>query len=592
MITSIEQKEGEYNARDVLSMCRVYSHLADALESRGTVDVYEIDEQLAELALQMTRVGMPVNSQTRQDIGARLRALREEAVKVLQPYTEDLYRESFLTWVATFFAAKPRKGEPIAGSMRVGPTRAQADLDDLLRQQREWRDYKKTVDPADKEEIADCDESLAILADEVRAAKLTLKASRHEDDANDGLVHTAETAFDMRKAIRRADAELAISKKGVNYRAKVVQAAILRAAGVPLTKITGKSGLPQVDKEILASFKRHPSAAAVLKYILVSSTINVYIEGENRIGKGGGSKPVVVSSDGYLHPQWVIHKITGRWGSSPNVQNWSKRAGGGEENLRDMIEAPEGYILVGADQAQLEARLVTAMSQCQYLLGILQRGEDIHGAFAAVGFPEVWPKLALTFKEHKKALSKGEKCKCETCAERDRVRDQTKRLEYGAIYGGQDKAIWEALVGEFPTLTQRQVRLFIDSFNQHCPEVLAWRQQVLADVLREGLIRSPILGRCQVFPLGRVDPTVAYNYKAQSGGADLWALGAIEFCKLWDQYAFEARICHNGHDSVLILCREELADQVIVDVGRCWNRTWNGVPFFMESKKAKRWSET
>jgi len=592
MISLIDLKEGQYNARDTLGMCRVYPHLVDALERMETVSVYEIDEQLAELALQMTRIGMPVNSERRREIGERLYKLRDEAIAILRPYTEGEYHDTFLEWMASFFAAKARKGEPVAGSLRIGPTCAQATLAELLDLQKQWREYKKAFDPA-LDEAKTADATLVEIAGQIRAAKLDLKAARFEDDTSDGLTHSEETAFEQRKRIRRADAELAIAKKGVNFRAKVVQAAILRAAGVPLTKLTGKSGLPQIDKEVLASFKRHPSAGAVLKYVLVSSTINVYIEGESRAGKSGGkSKPVMVTEDGYIHPLWTIHKITGRWGSSPNCQNWSKRAGGGEENLRSMIEAPDGYVLVGADQAQLEARLVTAMSQCQYLLSILRRGEDVHGAFAAIGFSEVWPRLTATFKEHKKAQARNEKCKCEICAERDRVRDLTKRLEYGCIYGGQDKAIWESLVGEFPALTQRQVRLFIDSFNRTCPEVITWRQQTLLEATRDGVIRSPILGRCQVFPLGRVDPTVAYNYKAQSGGADLWALGAIEFCERWNQYEFDARIIHNGHDSVLVLCREELASRVEVDIGECWNREWNGVPFFMETKTAKTWSET
>ena len=66
----------------------------------------------------------------------------------------------------------------------------------------------------------------------LKVAKTELKASRFEDDANNGLAHTAESAFELRRAIRRPDAELAISKKDVNYRAKVVQAAIL-LLGVP-----------------------------------------------------------------------------------------------------------------------------------------------------------------------------------------------------------------------------------------------------------------------------------------------------------------------------------------------------------------------
>jgi hypothetical protein len=592
MLTPRELDDAKYNARDTLGMCRVYSHLVEAVEAADVANVYEIDEFLADLALQMTRVGMPVNSERRQGIGERLRALRDSSIEVLRPYTEGEHREEFLLWVAKFFAAKVRKCEPVGGAVRIGPTRAQAALDELLDGQRQWREFKK-LNKENPEALAEADTALAQFADAIKTAKAERKAAMFEEDQFDGLTHTDESAFDVRVKIRRADAELAIAKRGVNYTAKVQQCAILRTAGVPLIKRT-PSGLPQIDKEVLEQFSRHPSAKALLKYILTDKTINVYIEGEKRAGKNGGkARPVMVTLDGYIHPLWTIHKITGRWGSSPNVQNWSKRAGGGEENLRVMIEAPEGYTFVGADQAQLESRLVGAMSQCQYLCDTFRRGEDIHGAFAAIGFPAVWPKLSEVFKAHKKSLPKGEKCHCPDCGERDRVRDLTKRLEYGCQYGGQAKAIWEALVGDFPTLTQRQVQFFLDEFSRKCWEVVAWRQKVLAEAIEQGEIRSPILGRRQVFPLGRVDPTVAFNYKAQSGGADLWALGAIEFCKLWDQFdSFDARIIHNGHDSVLILCRKELAKQVETDVYKCWNREWQGVPFFMEAKIADCWADT
>jgi hypothetical protein len=580
------------NCRDVLSMCRVFPHLVSAIEKFDVVDVYNTDEQLADLALQMTRIGLPVNSERRQEIGARLCKIRDDAIETLRPFTEGQYRAEFLSWIAKFFAVKARKGEPVAGSVRVGPTRAQAEVDEIQAVRKEWRAYRKES-AADPAAVAEADKQLADLDIKLKEAKLVLKAARVEDDALDGAIHTNETAFEQRMKIRRADAELAIAKAGVKWTAKVQQAAILRAAGVPLTRTTGKSGLPKIDKEVLADFKRHPSAQALLKFILVSSTINVYIEGEKRAGGGGKSKPVMVTETGYINPLWGIHRITGRWNSSPNVQNWSKHAGGGAENLRSMIEAPEGYTFVGADQAQLEARLVGAMSECKYLCDTFRKGEDIHGAFAYVGFPEVWPTLAATFKEHKKAQRPGEKCRCVDCAERDRIRDLVKRMEYGAMYGGKEQAIWESLVGEFQTLTLRQVQLFLVNFARQCPEVLTWRTETLREAIDEGEIRSPILGRRQVFPLHRVEPTVAFNYKAQSGGADLWALGALEFMKRWDQFtSVDARLIHNGHDSVLILCRTELAKKVEADVYSCWNREWNGVPFFVEGRISNVWSET
>lgn len=287
---------------------------------------------------------------------------------------------------------------------------------------------------------------------------------------------------------------------------------------------------------------------------------------------------------------FVVVRRNGKICVSGQCQNWSKRAGGGAENLRSMIEAPEGYLLVGADQKQLEARLIGAMSGCRLMIDCFRKGDDIHSLFANIGFPDEWPRLAKIFKEHKAAA--GGKCKCGECEQRNKMRDRTKNLEYGAFYGGQEQKLFEAIVKDFPEATLGQVREFLARFNAMLPEVLAWRQQTLTEAIKAGEIRSPILGRRQVFPLGRVEPNVAYNYKAQSGGADIWAIGAGKFMEKWNQWEFDARLIHNGHDSVLVLCREELAPQIEQDIYECWNLEWNGVPFEMECKIAKQWSET
>ena len=594
MISDIELEEAKYNARDVLGMCRVYPHLLDELERTDTVNVYEYDELMADLALQMTRVGMPVNSELRAEIGARLRALRDTAIETLRPYTEGEFRDSFLDWVAAFFAVKARKGEPTAGAVRLGPTRAAVEHEAARASLAEWKAYKKQLGPGDGsevhfDELQTAEITIDELTEAVKLAKLALNAAQYVPDSEDGLPHTEETAYATRHMIRRAQAELAIEKKGVNFGAKVQQCAILRAAGVPLHRKTEKTGLPKIDKEILEGLGRHQSAKALLSYILTQKTIDTYIDGEKRAGKGGGkTRPVMVTEAGYINPLWKVHMITGRWSSSPNVANWSKRAGGGVENLRSMIEAPEGYTLIGADQKQIEARLLGAMSQCKYMLDTFQAGGDIHSAFAAIGFPDVWPRLAAIFKDHKKAG----KCACVDCNMRNQMRDRTKNLEYGAFYGGKEQTLFEAIVKDFPDATLGQVREFLRRFNEMCREVVIWRETVLNEAIRTSEIRSPILGRRQVFPLGRVDPNVAYNYKAQSGAADIWAIGAAKFMQLWNQEEYDARLINNSHDSVLILVREELAEQVEQDVYKCWNMEWGGVPFEMESKIAKQWSET
>jgi hypothetical protein len=523
------RNEGFYNGRDVLSMCRVYPTIMDTVERMQVQRVYEVDLQMAHLALQMTRVGMPVSAIERKRVGDHLRELRDAAAAELQTAMENAW-DGFLTWVAKLQASKPRKKEPQVGQPQG-----------------------ENLPP-----------------------------------------HSEETAFLARVEIRRAQFAKAVGKhgwhkKGLNLGAKIQQAALLRACGVPLLKTTAKSAIPKIDKEVLEEMRQYPVARKLLDWTLTNSALKT-VEG------------LELDEAGFEHIEWLIHMITGRWSSHPNRQNVSKRAGGGVENLRRMYVAPDSYVFVGADQKQLEARLIAADSGDPFLIGIFTRGEDIHGAMAAVAFPAAWPKCAETYAahkpEHKLIKTRGYGCGpdavqpyCDWCKKRDHMRDVTKRLEYGGFYGGSDQALHESVVKDFPDIKRTDIVNFLANFNQKMPRVLAWRQELLEKAIKEGEIRSPILSRRECFPMERVDPTVVYNFRPQSGGADLWDLGAIEFCKRWDQTAWDARICHNGHDSVLILVREELVEQVSADVHACWEMEWNGVQFLMDCKVGKSWAD-
>jgi hypothetical protein len=144
------------NCRDVLATCRVYSPLLEALERNNVVNVYEVDEQMADLAIQMTRAGMPVNEEKRAAIGERLRTLRDSAIETLKVYTEGEHLEEFVNWAARFMAVKARKGEPTAGALRIGPTQAATALDDLRAMRKEWGDFKRRNQGRGRDATANC----------------------------------------------------------------------------------------------------------------------------------------------------------------------------------------------------------------------------------------------------------------------------------------------------------------------------------------------------------------------------------------------------------------------------------------------------
>lgn len=933
----LDLEEGLYNARDVLGMCRVYQVLGEALGRTGTLDVYAVDRQMAFLATQMTRTGMPIDLAERDRIGDKLRAVRDEAAEKLRPLTEGENQDKFLEWIAMYQAASIRKDDPQVGQLSDETGTVHSNESAFLARKglrkaafiagigksallQQVYDYFERGGECSQFELADklgvawkqlgnvfrSWGAKGILLVEKSSIKIQLPGEEKPVKRALYTAHKAPVPEDPEELEDHQDT-IADAIGGINFGAKIQQAAILRVAGVPLTKLTPKTGLPKVGKETLEELAFHEAARNMLDWILTSATINNVIEG------------YPIGADGRLHPQWMIHKITGRWGSSPNCfdgdteiltrdgwvkfsrlrkgaevaqywlapqdveheriefvqptsrvkrrhhgelvkldrrnidllvtpehrlllqrrysdqwedvlakdfvpdrrmpiagnfkfghatpaqawiqwicaaqadgswngsgwkfafrrarkikrlhqvlvalnlpftedrkiralgfgsgrkgwvttfyvkdcpvgrqahallgpkkllgpwllhwdrksiefflheimewdgsytrkncysssekinadwvqtafiltgrrarirpyngspvqtrtnwqvdissnattmttntkvsrvpgrgryvycvnvpssyivvrrngnvmitgncQNVSKRAGGGRVNMRTMFVAPPGYIFVGGDFAQLEARIIAAASQDPFLLDIFATGQDIHSSLAGVAFPGVWPKLAETFATHK-----GKSCgpdpanpksKCDFCKKRDKLRDLTKRLEYGAFYGGAADTLWKSVVKDFPDITIQQINEFLRVVGQRMAGVIKWRARELAAAEKTCEIKSPILGRRELFPLGRVEPTVAYNYIPQSGGADLWALGAIDFMERWDQFGSEdARICHNGHDSILILCKEEFADQVVKDMQECWTRSWNGVTFLIEADKGRRWSDT
>lgn len=940
----LDPESGKYNARDVLSMCRVYVHLREALANAQTENLYaKQDRPLARIALQMTAVGLPIDLKER----ARIRELLVESAarygeKILK-YTRGEYYDVFLTWVASYQARGIRKDDPIAGQFdpdlqttmseeaaynkRVSIRRA--EFEEQIKHAQLYDTVYRWVAQAGDQPVSHIALAESLGVDPARIGRIFSSWGRKGiftvEKIVEGKGATKRTHYNasIPKVINDPEAYkdlLADTVKGINANSKIQQAAILRVAGVTLVKMTEKTGLPQIDKEVLESFAHIEAARDMLQFVLADKAIS-FVDGFTLV------PDLNVPDFAWLHPSWDTHKITGRWGSSPNCfdgeteiltrkgwvrfdqlelgmsvaqydkdsteitwtslregtivrkhfkgemvslrrrnidllvtpdhrlllgnrrtgvwedvlaqdfmsdrlmpiagkmdftgtansvfgetplgmiglmcaaqadgtwngsgwafkltrvrkikrlksllvstgleytlkqttrpdpfqpgktrrraefyvhksdlgdeiakllgpektfpwqllrdmnhagveaflteimlwdgsltrkncysssnkqnadfvqalfvlsgkrarirpykgssiqkkinwqvdvsnksytmttntkvdrvpwdgavycvsvpssyivvrrnhnvmivgqcQNWSKRAGGETAiNLRRMICAPPGYVIVGADYAQLEARLLAAQSQDPFLLNIFKNNLDIHTEFGKIAFPTTFPQLAEIFAQHKKAgvpcgpNPNDPKSKCDQCKMRDKLRDLTKRLEYGGFYGAEAQTVWESIVKDEPDFKIETARFFLSEVNRFCNGLRRWQAEMLKYATKMGEVRSPILGRVQFFPMGRVDPNVIANYPNQSGGADLWGMGALRFAERYDQMkppSESPRIMHNGHDSVGVLTTQDRADEVCKAVEECWYYKWNDVEFIIEPAAAQRWSDT
>jgi DNA polymerase-1 len=316
---------------------------------------------------------------------------------------------------------------------------------------------------------------------------------------------------------------------------------------LPVTERT-ETGQPSAAKEVLARMSdRHPFIAHLLRWRKYDYALSHYV-------RGAGLTPA--PHDGRIHPQWKVHgTVTGRWSSSPNFQNWPKGDGVDEHtNLRSAIVAPPGRVIVGADYSQLEMRIMASLSGDPDLMrrcmdadesDKLNPEKDPHSYVASMTFGKTFLDAD---KKQRKAL-----------------RDVAKRVVYGLNYGAGAATILAAIYdGGYagPPLTTRLVESTVQAYFRAFPGVPVWREKQLKTVQQSREVRSPILGRRRIFPLGEVDATVAYNYPIQSGAADIMGMRLAILAKRLPDAKARALLIAQVHDAIYVECDEDGVERV------------------------------
>ena len=232
------------------------------------------------------------------------------------------------------------------------------------------------------------------------------------------------------------------------------------------------TGAPATSKTAVLAYRHHPLVALMLDF-------RRWRDVRSRILGG-----FTVSQDWRIRMRWnALGARTGRWSSSPNGQNWSKKIemllsiyetldvdghgmGGpwrlplfpGDEafvdetagkdkthlkvpGVRELVVAPPGRKLVGADLSQAELRISAALSGDENLIAKcvyadesqkLEPDYDPHSYVAAIAFGSAYTSLDWRGNaDHKLA--------------RERLRDLIKRVIYGLFYGAMGETILEAI---------------------------------------------------------------------------------------------------------------------------------------------------
>lgn len=367
-------------------------------------------------------------------------------------------------------------------------------------------------------------------------------------------------------------------------KAKLDIVALFEVLRIPFTDFT-KTGLPVTDKKAMeGAAARHPLMRKLIHVREAQHLIATYIElpvkADGRMHPDWKTNKIT-GRWGAGKSQNVPNNVAG-WPPETNPNGSFKTNANGSlvtprDNLRSIIAAPTaeqilecvrnapgclppavvlrarrgfGRRLVGADMDQVELRILAFLSRDPFLLGIFNEGRDPHAEFSRYIFPEVFPALEKSIADAGFKPKASDKVEDEiaTCTDEGRsaklksvlksqkqwkrLRDFTKRVEYGGAYRGTPQRIWEALVKDLPEVELTNVEHGIRVFYERAAAVPKWHneQDTLCRVRRES--RESLLGRVRLFPLGNFSPNVAVNFPIQAYAASLMSLGILRFTAL------------------------------------------------------------
>lgn len=202
----------------------------------------------------------------------------------------------------------------------------------------------------------------------------------------------------------------------------------------------------------------HPIAPLVLELRTAIKNLSTYVE---PIGKP-------LHDDGYLHDDGFIHTtfsnlltVTGRSScEDPPLQQFPRRE---HKEIRAVIGAPPGHLVVSFDFGQLEARIIGMISRDPVLVAEIFAGYDIHGDWTDQLGKEFAPQMLRT------------------AAERKHLRDYVKnKWTFPLFFGSKLESVAYDLSGVFKKEIHPEILAeYYDAFWDKYRGVKRWQEELI-----------------------------------------------------------------------------------------------------------------
>lgn len=260
----------------------------------------------------------------------------------------------------------------------------------------------------------------------------------------------------------------------------------------------------------------HPVIRDILEYRKYAKIISTYIDG-------------LIP---HIHEDGKVHTIfnqalttTGRLSSkNPNLQNISVRDEIGREIRKAFYY--DNSLILSLDYSQIELRLLAAFANETKLIKIFNEDHDIHSETAKALFP---------------------------LEDLDTARRKAKAVNFGIVYGISDWGLAEQL-----NVEPIEARHYIGAFFKTYPELLVYRDKIIADLMKHGYVET-FTGRRRLI-LEINDPNyqrrefakrAAMNAPLQGGAADIIKLAMIKVDEFLSAGNYKTKLVLQIHDELL-----------------------------------------